>query len=119
MLPLYVPTLQQIQTQHMILIKSSNNETNFVPDKVTLTIDSKVVWLNQDNSDHRITVGPGSKSEYPLLNSLILPNGMVDHEFQSAGTYFYSDIESPQSKGTIIILDNAEKEKAISIPLEE
>ena len=102
-----------------ILIKSVNNKTDFVPDKVTLTEGSKVIWLNYDTSEHRITVESGSKSGYPLLNSLILPNGMVDQEFQSVGTYHYSDLDSPQSNGVITILDNAQKEDATSIPLEE
>jgi plastocyanin len=97
-----------------ILIKSANNQTDFVPDKVTLSEGSKVVWLNSDNSGHRITVGSESKSDYALLNSLILPNGMVDQEFKSAGTYYYSDLDSPQSHGIITILDKAEKNAAIS-----
>jgi plastocyanin len=97
-----------------ILIKSANNQTDFVPEKVTLSEGSKVVWLNSDNSGHRITVGSESKSDYALLNSLILPNGMVDQEFKSAGTYSYSDLDSPQSHGIITILDKAEKNAAIS-----
>ena len=102
-----------------ILIKSVNNKTDFVPDKITLTEGSKVIWLNYDTAEHRITVDSGSKSGYPLLNSLILPNGMVDQEFQSVGTYYYSDLDNPQSNGVITILDNAQKEDATSIPLEE
>ena len=102
-----------------ILIKSVNNKTDFVPDKVTLTEGSKVIWLNYDTSEHRISVESGSKSGYPLLNSLILPNGMVDQEFQSVGTYHYSDMDSPQSNGVITILDSAQKEDATSIPVEE
>ena len=102
-----------------VLIKNANNKTTFVPDKVTLTAGSTIVWLNQDNSDHRITVGSDSKSEYALMNTLILPNGMVDQQFQSAGTFYYSDLGSPQSKGIITILDGAEKDDATSIPLEE
>ncbi len=97
-----------------ILIKSANNQTDFVPDKVTLSEGSKVVWLNSDNSGHRITVGSDSKSDYALLNSLILPNGKVDQEFKSAGTYSYSDLDSPQSHGIITILDKTEKNAAIS-----
>jgi plastocyanin len=61
-----------------ILIKSVNNKTNFVPDKVTLTEGDKVLWLNHDNLVHRVTVGPDPNSGYQLLNSLILPNGMVE-----------------------------------------
>jgi hypothetical protein len=39
---------------------------------------------------------------------------MVDHKFQSAGTYSYSDLDSPKSKGIITILDKAEEHAAIS-----
>jgi plastocyanin len=85
------------------------NKTNFDPDKVTLTVGSKVVWLNKDNSDHTITLEAKSKSKYPLLNSLILPNGMVDYEFQSAGTYSYSDVDNPQVKGIVTIVEDTGK----------
>ncbi|HSA74484.1 MAG TPA: hypothetical protein VLD84_11075 [Nitrososphaeraceae archaeon] len=102
-----------------VLIKSENNKTTFVPDKVTLTAGSTIVWLNQDNSDHSITVGSDSKSEYALLNSLILPNGMVDQQFQSEGTFYFSDLDNPQSKGVIKILDKSKEGDAVSIPLEE
>jgi plastocyanin len=90
-----------------VLIRNENNQTEFVPDEVTLTTGSKVIWMNDDDDlDHSITVGSGSKSEYSLLNSLILPGGMVEHEFDSEGTYFYSDLDHPQSKGTITVLDD-------------
>ena len=102
-----------------ILIKSTNNETSFVPDKVTLTTGSTIVWINQDNSEHRITIGAESNSKYALLNSLILPNGMVDQEFQSPGKYLYSDLDNPKSKGIITILDDSEKDAATSVALEE
>jgi plastocyanin len=96
-----------------VSINDTNNKTNFVPDKVTLTSGSTVVWINKDNSDHTITLESKSKSDYPLLNSLILPNGMVDHKFLSAGTYSYSDLDSPKSKGIITILGNTENQGAI------
>src|SRR6476469_2519974 len=92
-----------------VAIGDLNNKTSFDPDKVTLTVGSKVVWLNKDNSDHTITLEAKSKSKYPLLNSLILPNGMVDYEFQSAGTYSYSDVDNPQVKGIITIVEDTGK----------
>ena len=88
-----------------VSIISTHNQTEFIPNEVTLTIGSKVIWMNNDISDHRITVGSGSKSEYSLLNSLILPEGMTYHEFESEGTYFYRDLDSPESKGTITVLE--------------
>jgi plastocyanin len=92
-----------------VAIGDLNNKTNFDPNKVTLTVGSKVVWLNKDNSDHTITLEAKSKSKYPLLNSLILPNGMVDYEFQSAGMYSYSDVDNPQVKGIITIVEDTGK----------
>jgi len=92
-----------------VAIGDLNNKTNFDPDKVTLTVGSKVVWLNKGNSDHTITLEAKSKSKYPLLNSLILPNGMVDYEFQSAEMYSYSDVDNPQVKGIITIVEDTAK----------
>ena len=101
-----------------VLINSADNKTVFVPEKVTLTTGSTVVWLNQDSSDHRITVGSNSKSEYALLNSLILPGGMVDQKFQSAGTFYYTDIDSTQSNGVVTILNSGDKDNSTAMPLE-
>ena len=89
-----------------------------VPDKVTLTAGDKVVWLNQDNSGHRITVGSDSKIGYQLMNVLILPNGMIDHQFQLSGTY-YSVLNDLTSCGTVKILDKGDEDNAVSIPLED
>jgi plastocyanin len=99
-----------------ILIKTENNKTIFVPDKVTLTAGDNVVWLNQDISGHRITVGSDSKTGYQLMNVLILPNGMIDHQFQLSGTYF-SVLDNLISKGSITILDKRNVDHAVSIPL--
>ena len=101
-----------------VLINSADNKTIFVPEKVTLTTGSTVVWLNQDSSDHMITVGSNSKSEYALLNSLILPGGMVDQKFQSAGTFYYTDIDSTQSNGVVTILNSGDKDNSTAMPLE-
>ena len=101
-----------------ILIKSVNNKTSFVPDKVTLIAGDKVIWLNQDNSEHRITVGSDSKSGYQLTNSLILPNGTIEHQFQLSGTY-YSVLDDVNSMGTVQILNKGNEDNAVSIPLED
>jgi hypothetical protein len=101
-----------------VLINSADNNTIFVPERVTLTTASTVVWLNQDSSDHMITVGSNSKSEYALLNSLILPGGMVDQKFQSAGTFYYTDIDSTQSNGVVTILNSGDKDNSTAMPLE-
>ena len=101
-----------------ILIKTENNKTSFVPGKVTLTAGDKVIWLNQDNSGHRISVGFDSKTGYQLMNVLILPNDTIDHEFQLPGTYF-SVLDNLASKGDITILGKDNEDHAVSIPLED
>jgi plastocyanin len=99
-----------------ILIKTENNQTVFVPDKVTLTAGDKIIWINQDNSGHRISVGSDSKTGYQLMNVAIPPNGMLDHQFQLSGTYF-SVLDNLISKGDITILDKGNEDHAVSIPL--
>jgi plastocyanin len=98
-----------------ILINSVNNKIRFVPDIVTLTEGDKVIWLNQDNSEHRITVVSQSNSGYQLMNTLILPNGMIEHQFQLRGTY-YSVLDDLRTKGTLTFLDKADEVNAVSIP---
>jgi plastocyanin len=89
-----------------VLIKNTNNETQFEPNEITLNVGSKVTWMNDDKVNHRITVEPESKDEYSLLNSLIYPEGIVDHEFDTEGTFSYRDLDSPENKGSITVVDN-------------
>jgi plastocyanin len=78
-----------------VLIDSKNNETQFEPDEITLDVGSKVTWMNNDKVNHVMTVEPESTGKYSLLNSLILPGGVVDNEFVTEGTYTYWDVDSP------------------------
>jgi hypothetical protein len=50
------------------------------------------------------------------MNMPILPNGMLDHQFQLSGTYF-SVLDNLISKGDITILDKGNEDHAVSIPL--
>ena len=85
---------------------------------VTLTEGDKVVWLNHDNSEHRITVGSDSNSGYQLLNSLVLHNGTIEHQFKLPGEY-HAVLDDLRSKGTVTILDKGNENNAVSIPLED
>ena len=85
---------------------------------VTLTEGDKVIWLNHDNSEHRITIGSDSKSGYQLMNSLILPTGTIEHQFKLPGTY-YAVLDDLRTKGTVTILDKGNENNAVSIPLED
>ena len=53
-----------------------------------------------------------------LLNSLVLQNGTIEHQFQLAGTY-YSVLDDPGSRGTVTILDKGNEDNAVSIPSED
>jgi plastocyanin len=102
---------------YYVLIENGNNETKFVPDKVTLTDGFTVIWLNNDNSeDHQLIIT--SDTGNPLLNSLVQSNNFIKYKFESEGTYFYSDPENPQINGIITILANGESEEKISKPIQ-
>ena len=93
-----------------------NNETKFVPDKVTLTNGFTVVWINNDIlKDHRLVIATDNGES--LFNSIVHPNNFVKFKFESEGKYFYSDSENPKIKGLLTILLNSESEVKISEPL--
>jgi plastocyanin len=102
---------------YYILIENVNNDTNFDPDKVTLTDGFTVVWINEDNSkDNSLTITDDSGK--PLLNSNVQSNNFVKYKFESEGTYFYSDPDNPQSGGIITVLKSGVgSEDEISKPI--
>jgi plastocyanin len=101
-----------------VLIENANNETNFVPDKVTLTDGFTVVWINKDNSkDHSLTITDDSGK--PLFNSPVQHNNLVKYKFESEGSYLYSDPDNPQSGGIITVLKSGVgSEDEISKPVQ-
>ncbi|MDW0165915.1 MAG: hypothetical protein QOK65_11090, partial [Nitrososphaeraceae archaeon] len=103
---------------YYVLIENANNQTNFVPNKVTLTDGFTVFWINKDNSkDHSLTITDDSGK--PLFSSDVQSNNFVKYEFQSEGTYLYSDPDNPQFNGTITILKSGVgSENVISKPIQ-
>ncbi|MDW0336130.1 MAG: hypothetical protein QN755_10580, partial [Nitrososphaeraceae archaeon] len=101
-----------------VLIENANNQTNFVPNKVTLTDGFTVFWINKDNSkDHSLTITDDSGK--PLFSSDVQSNNFVKYKFQSEGTYLYSDPDNPQFNGTITILKSGVgSENVISKPIQ-
>jgi plastocyanin len=90
---------------YYVLIENANNETKFVPDKITLTDGFTVVWINNDKSkDHSLTISDDSGK--PLFNSVVQSNNFVKYDFQSQGTFSYSDPNNPRASGIITILKN-------------
>ncbi|MGI8719305.1 MAG: hypothetical protein ACR2KF_02160 [Nitrososphaeraceae archaeon] len=103
---------------YYVLIENANNQTNFVPDKVTLTDEFTVIWINKDSSkDHSLTIT--NSSGHSLFNSVVQPNNFVKYEFQLEGTYLYSDPDNPQYSGIITILKSGmASENEISKPVQ-
>ncbi|MDW0254190.1 MAG: hypothetical protein QOA13_08850, partial [Nitrososphaeraceae archaeon] len=103
---------------YYVLIENANNQTNFVPNKVTLTDGFTVFWINKDNSkDHSLTITDDSGK--PLFSSDVQSNNFVKYKFQSEGTYLYSDPDNPQFNGTITILKSGVgSENVISKPIQ-
>ena len=103
---------------YYVLIDNVNNETSFVPDKVTLSSGFTVVWINNNNSkDHRLVITTDNGES--LFNTVVPPNNFVKYKFESEGTYFYSDSENTETTGLLTISPNAESEVKISEPLPE
>ncbi len=101
---------------YYILMDNVNNETKFVPDKVTLTNGFTVVWINNDIlKDHRLVIATDNGES--LFNSLVHPNNFVKFKFEDEGKYFYTDSENPKITGLLTILVNSKSEVKISEPL--
>jgi plastocyanin len=101
---------------YYVLIENVNNETKFVPDKVTLSSGFTIVWINNDISqDHGIVVT--NQNGEQLLNSVVSYNNFIDYKFGSEGTFFYSESENGKSDGIVTIVSAGEDNVEISEPL--
>jgi plastocyanin len=101
---------------YYILIEHVNNETRFVPDKVTVSSGFTVVWINNDISKEHQVVLTNVDGE-PLLNAAVSYNNFIKYKFESDGKFFYSDTENSKSYGIVTVVPNREDNVKISGPL--
>ena len=100
---------------YYILIENVNNETSFVPDKVTLPSGFTIVWINNDSKDHHLVIT--DENGKPLLDSVVTDNDFINYKFESEGMFFYSDSANTTSNGIVTIVANGEADVEISGPL--
>jgi plastocyanin len=77
---------------------------SFEPRTISIPSGMTVIWFNDDQSEHSVTVNTTSSnltSSNASDSGLIAPGGSYTHQFTSAGTYDYYDSQNPSSKGRI------------------
>ncbi|AIC16262.1 cupredoxin domain-containing protein [Nitrososphaera viennensis] len=80
--------------------------TSFQPTTISIPTGMTVIWFNDDQSEHSVTVDAGS-SDIPqgaeFDSDMIAPGGFFTHTFTAPGTYDYHDSADPEAKGRIIV----------------
>jgi plastocyanin len=72
----------------------------YAPAKVTIQAGGKVIWLNQDSTEHTATLDDGSFSTGDLAE------GKLESEsFKTPGTYAYHCEIHPEMKGTVEVVE--------------
>lgn len=77
----------------------------FQPEIVTITKNTKVVWLNKSGKESTINSGQTVNSkDYPPLNlGPVMNNQTVSLVFPTSGTYHYHNNITPTQQGTIVV----------------
>jgi plastocyanin len=76
----------------------------FLPTTISIPTGMTVIWFNEDESEHSVTVdagSPGVPQGAEFDSDMIAPGGFFTHTFTVPGTYEYHDSANPQSKGRI------------------
>ena len=82
--------------------EESNN--CFVPSNLTVRVNTKVVWTNDDNALHTITGGTVDEEPVGSFDSgSILPGSSFLHKFVRKGTYPYFCILHPWQAGVVVV----------------
>jgi hypothetical protein len=86
---------------------SDFGNSQFEPHVISIPVDMTVIWFNDDDSPHSVTVN-ASNSIVPVSeqfdSDFIDPNGgSFIHQFTVPGSYDYYDSTNPSSKGRINI----------------
>jgi plastocyanin len=72
----------------------------YAPAKVTIQAGGKVIWLNQDSTEHTATLDDGSFSTGNLAEGKL-----KSESFKTAGTYAYHCEIHPEMKGTVEVVE--------------
>jgi plastocyanin len=72
----------------------------YAPATVTVQAGGKVIWLNQDATEHTATLDDGSFSTGDLAEGKL-----KSESFKAAGTYAYHCEIHPEMKGTVEVVE--------------
>ena len=76
----------------------------FIPEKLTIRLNERVTWTNDDTAAHIITSGtPENGPDGNFDSSLIMAGGTYDFEFNEKGNYHYFCMVRPWQTGIIIV----------------
>jgi len=74
------------------------------PQDISVTIDSTVQWINEDETIHTVTNGTPDEGASGIFDSSIIDAGnSYTHTFDSAGTFDYYCIVHPWMIGSVIV----------------
>jgi plastocyanin len=73
----------------------------FQPTTISIPTGMTVIWFNDDQSEHSVTVESSAPQGAAFDSGLIAPGGFFTHTFSVPGTYDYHDSANSSSKGRI------------------
>ncbi|MFQ5969274.1 MAG: plastocyanin/azurin family copper-binding protein [Nitrososphaerales archaeon] len=85
----------------------ANNPEFFVPEELTITVGTTVIWLNDDSATHTVTSGDIDDPENwgtVFESGLTKPRVNFEHTFDTAGEYPYLCMLHPWMIGKIIVV---------------
>ncbi len=88
--------------------------SQFDPPSISVPANMTVIWFNDDQSPHSVTVNESSSQAKPNTSfdsGMISPGGSFLHKFNSPGTYAYYDRVNPFAKGKVSVGDSFENGK--------
>jgi plastocyanin len=79
-----------------VIVEINNNK--YDPQTITVSEDTRIVWVNKDKVSHTVT------SEIGLADSgIIKPGGRVSYAFDEEGEYDYYCLIHKEEKGKVIV----------------
>ena len=86
----------------------ANDDTCYVPSKITINEGNEVEWINEDSTAHTVTSGTPQDGHDGLFDSgIIAPRGEFEFTFNGfdVGTYPYYCIAHPWMVGSVTVVD--------------
>ena len=86
----------------------ANDDSCYVPNKITINEDNEVEWINEDSTVHTVTSGTSREGHDGFFDSgIIIPRGEFEFTFNDfdVGTYPYYCTAHPWMVGSVTVVD--------------